>query len=130
MNHLRVLIVDDEPAILLSLEFLLGRAGFQTDVACDGAEALQKAATFQPHLILLDLMLPRLSGLDVCRALRTDTALRHTKILMLTAQGSAADHAEAMAAGADSYQVKPFSTRDLLTEVRRLLEVEDAVHGS
>ena len=125
----RILIVDDEPAITMSLEFLLGSQGYATKVACDGEEALRSARAFKPHLVILDLMLPGLSGLEVCRALRADGRFRLTKVLMLTARGAAADMERAEAAGVDAYQVKPFSTQDLLAQVRGLLAESDVSHA-
>lgn len=119
-----MLIADDEPAIAMSLEFLLKNGGYETRVARNGKEALQLAAVFQPDLIVLDLMLPQLSGLEVCRALRADPMQSGLKVLMLTARGGTTDVARGDAAGVDAYQVKPFSTHDLLAHVRRLLAGE------
>jgi len=118
----RILIADDEPAIATSLQFLFGNAGFDTQTARDGEEALRLAGDFAPHLIVLDLMLPRLSGLEVCRALRADPRQAGIKVLMLTARGSTADFASGQAAGVNVYQVKPFSTKELLALARRLLD--------
>lgn len=118
----RILIADDEPAIAISLQFLFSSAGFGTQIARDGVEALRLAGDFAPHLIVLDLMLPRLSGLEVCRALRADPLQAGTKVLMLTARGGTADFASGQAAGVDAYQVKPFSTKELLALVCRLLD--------
>ena len=117
----RVLIADDEPAIATSLEFLLRKGGYATQIARDGEEALEAARTFNPDLIVLDLMLPRLSGLEVCRALRAAPQSRRLKILMLSARGGASDLERGRAAGVDAYQVKPFSTQELLAQVRELL---------
>lgn len=126
----RILIADDEPTIAMSLEFLFGRNGYETRIAGDGEEALRSAKTFLPDLIVLDLMLPRLSGLEVCRALRADGQLNHVKILMLTARGGMADVKRGQAVGVDAYQVKPFSTKDLLAQVRCLLAESDISHAS
>lgn len=117
----RVLIADDEVAIATSIEFLLVRAGYVTVIARDGDEALRLAATFQPQLAVLDLMLPRLSGLDVCRALRAREQHAGMKVLLLSARGTSRDIAEGKAAGADAYYVKPFSTKELMEEVARLV---------
>lgn len=117
----RILIADDEPSIALSLEFLLRSADFETLVARDGKAALQAAGVFRPDLIVLDLMLPLVSGLEVCRSLRADPLQRHIKVLMLTARGGKGDLHRARAAGVDAYQVKPFSTQDLLQQVRQLI---------
>lgn len=121
MKAARVLIADDEPAIATSLEFLLRNDGYETQIACDGEAALRSARAFAPDLVVLDLMLPRLSGLDVCRALRADPQHRALKVLMLTARGGTTDFAGGRAAGVDAYQVKPFSTQELLLQVRRML---------
>lgn len=127
---LRILIADDEPAIATSLEYLLNKSGYETEVASDGEVALALAGTFKPDLIVLDLMLPRLSGLEVCRALRADPQQRHVKILMLSARGGAADLERGYAAGVDIYQVKPFSTQELLGQVRQLLSIVVSPHGN
>jgi DNA-binding response OmpR family regulator len=125
----RILIADDEPAIALSLEFLLRNSGFQTMTAQDGNEALRLAGEFQPDLVVLDLMLPGLSGIDVSRQLRADAAQTRPKVLMLTARGAASDVARGKSAGADAYMVKPFSTKDLLGQVHRLLAREDSLNA-
>lgn len=125
----RILIAEDEPAIAMSLEFLLGNGGYETQIARDGEEALRSAAGFRPDLIVLDLMLPRLSGLEVCRALRADPQQSRVKVLMLTARGGTNDFARGEAVGVDAYQVKPFSTQDLLAQVRRLLAPEGVSHA-
>ena len=117
----RVLIVDDEPNIVTSLEFLMGRSGYQTLVARDGDEALAAVETFRPDLVLLDVMLPRRSGFEVCQRLRAD-GWTDVKILMLTAKGREAEVAKGLAVGADGYITKPFSTRELVEAVARLLE--------
>jgi len=129
MIQARILIAEDEPAIAMSLEFLLRNAGYRTQIAPDGEEALRSAQSFQPDLIVLDLMLPRLSGLEVCRALRADPQQGRLKILMLTARGRITDLERGQAAGVDAYQVKPFSTQDLLAQVRRLLATEEISHA-
>ena len=126
----RILIADDEPAITTSLEFLFSKEGYETRIAQDGEEALQSARAFQPDLIVLDLMLPRLSGLEVCRALRADPRQTRLKVLMLSARGSTSDVERGKAAGVDVYQVKPFSTHDLLAQVRGLLAENDTSHAS
>ena len=127
---LRILIADDEPAIATSLKFLFDKGGYETEIASDGEVVLALAKTFKPDLIVLDLMLPRLSGLEVCRALRADVQQRHVKILMLSARGGAADLARGRAVGADVYQVKPFSTQELLAQVRQLMSIVASAHGN
>ena len=116
-----VLIADDEPNIVISLEFLLKREGYQVLVARDGEEALQAIRAHRPDLVLLDGMMPRLSGHEVCQAVRADPALAATRILMLTAKGRATDVAKGQALGADAYMTKPFSTRELAEQVAAML---------
>lgn len=117
----KILIVDDEPNIVISLEFLMKKEGFTVAVAVDGDEALQKVAEFAPDLVLLDVMMPKKSGFEVCEALRADPALAALKIVMLTAKGRDTEVAKGLAIGADAYVTKPFSTKDLVTQVRALL---------
>jgi DNA-binding response OmpR family regulator len=118
----RILIADDEPNILVSLEYLLKREGFEVSVAHDGQEALDALRLVRPHLVLLDVMMPRRTGFEVCQELRADDTLRDTRVLMLTAKGRDTDIARGMAMGADAYMTKPFSTRELVQKVRELLE--------
>ena len=120
MSH-RILIVDDEPNIVISLEYLMKKEGFQVAVATDGETALQLASEFVPDLILLDVMMPKKSGFEVCQALRADPALVATKIIMLTAKGRESEVAKGLALGADVYITKPFSTKDLVLQIKSLL---------
>lgn len=117
----KILIVDDEPNIVISLEFLMKKEGFQVAVATDGEEALAHAATFCPDLILLDVMMPKKSGFEVCEALRADPAQSAVKIVMLTAKGRESEVAKGLAVGADAYVTKPFSTKDLVAQVKAML---------
>ena len=116
-----VLIADDEPNIVISLEFLLKREGYQVLVARDGEEALQAIRTHRPDLVPLDVTMPRLSGHEVCQPVRAAPALQATRILMLTAKGRATDVAKGQALGADAYMTKPFSTRELADQVAAML---------
>ena len=118
----RVVIADDEPNLVLPLEYMLKREGYEVTVARDGQEALEAIARVDPHLVLLDVMMPRKSGLDVCQMLRADEAHRNLRIMLLTAKGRDDDVAKGLALGADAYVVKPFSPRELLQKVRELLE--------
>ncbi|MBU3695784.1 response regulator transcription factor [Dechloromonas sp.] len=120
MSH-KILIVDDEPNIVISLEFLMKKEGFQIAVAGDGEEALAKVASFAPDLLLLDVMMPKKSGFEVCEALRADPANSALKIVMLTAKGRETEVAKGLAIGADAYVTKPFSTKDLVVRVKELL---------
>ncbi|HMX16524.1 MAG TPA: response regulator [Rhodocyclaceae bacterium] len=117
----KVLIVDDEPNIVISLEYLMKKEGFEVAVAGDGEAALQKAASFAPDVVLLDVMMPKKSGYEVCAAMRADPALAGTKIIMLTAKGRDTEVAKGLAMGADAYVTKPFSTKDLVAQVKAML---------
>ncbi len=116
-----VLIADDEPNILVSLEFLMQREGHQVLLARDGDEALAMLRQHRPALVLLDVMMPGKTGFEVCQALRADEALAGTKVLLLTAKGRDTDVAQGLGVGADAYVTKPFSTRELAAKVRELL---------
>ena len=120
----RVLIVEDEPNIVLSLQFLLGQEGYEVAVASDGLEALRAVESFQPQLVLLDVMLPGIDGFEVCRRLRAQP--EGPKIILLTARGREAERQMGLDLGADLYVSKPFSTRELIASVRRCLEERDA----
>jgi DNA-binding response OmpR family regulator len=117
----RILIVDDEPNIVISLEFLMKREGFEVAVAGDGETALRRVAEQRPDLVLLDVMLPRKSGYEVCEAIRGNAAFQATRIILLTAKGRETEMAKGMALGADTYMTKPFSTKDLVTRVKQML---------
>jgi DNA-binding response OmpR family regulator len=120
MSH-RVLIADDEPNILISLEYLMKREGYHVSLARDGVEALEALQRERPHIVLLDVMMPRKTGFEVCQALRADDELKNTLVLMLTAKGRETDIAKGLALGADAYMTKPFSTKDLALKVQELL---------
>ena len=116
---------DDEPNIVISLEYLLLREGYRVQVARDGAEALDALRLTPPDLVLLDVMLPKLSGFEVCQRLRADPACSGVRVVMLTAKGREVEMSKGIALGADAYVTKPFSTRDLLATIRQQLG-EDA----
>jgi len=113
--------VDDEPSIVLSLEFLMKNEGYDVAVARNGKDALRRAAEFQPHLVLLDVMMPEINGFDVCTKLRDDRRQHGLKILLLTARGRAQEVERGLQAGADACVTKPFATRELVDRVRQLL---------
>ena len=117
----RILIADDEPNILISLEYLMKREGYEVHVARDGQEALDVMQRVRPQLVLLDVMMPGKTGFEVCQALRADEALQHTLVLMLTAKGRDTDVAQGLGVGADAYMTKPFSTKELAAKVREML---------
>ena len=118
----KVLIADDEQNIVISLEFLMKREGFEVVVANDGEEAIRRIRADQPDLVLLDVMMPKKSGFEVCQEVKSDPALGGVRILMLTAKGRDTEVAQGLALGADAYMTKPFSTRELVDKVRSMLE--------
>lgn len=118
----RVLVVEDEDNIAMALGFVLAQAGYVHDRVANGAEALARIRAMRPDLVLLDVMLPELSGYDICDAVRRDPALADVRILMMTARGSAAERRRGLALGADGFVTKPFELQILRQEMRRLLE--------
>ncbi len=117
----RVLIADDEPNIVASLEFLMEQAGFEVKLAANGQEALELVASFRPDLVLLDVMMPVKNGYEVCQSLKSDPATRGVKVVMLSAKGRDVEVAKGLELGADAYVTKPFSTRDLVAQIRDML---------
>lgn len=124
-----ILIVEDEPNIGMALEYLMQREGYELRRVEDGDAALAAVAEAAPDLILLDVMLPRRSGYEVCQSLRRDRALAHVKIVMMTAKGGAAEGEKTRALGADCLIRKPFATRELAAKVRELLGEPPAADG-
>ena len=121
-----VLVVDDEPNIVLSLEFIMKQAGFEVRVARNGDEALGAIAASPPDLVLLDVMMPNRDGYDVCQTIRANPAWKDIHIVMLTAKGRDIEREKGMALGADDYITKPFSTREVIARVEQFLEVPSA----
>jgi DNA-binding response OmpR family regulator len=119
----RILIAEDEDSIVTSLDFLMRRCGFETRIARDGEAAIACLGQFMPDVVLLDIMLPGRSGFEVCGAIRADARLGGTRVMMLTARGGTGEAARGMAAGADDFMLKPFSTHELVARVRALLGV-------
>lgn len=117
----KILIADDEPNILISLEFLMKREGYEVVLARDGQEAMDAIVRERPALVLLDVMMPIKTGFDVCYEVRAHEAVRDTLIVMLTAKGRDTDVAKGLALGANAYMTKPFSTKELVQKVRELL---------
>lgn len=117
----KILIADDEQNIVISLEFLMKREGFDVLVATDGEEAVARIRKDCPDLVLLDVMMPKKSGFEVCQEIKADPALSAVRILMLTAKGRDTEVAKGLALGADAYMTKPFSTKELVEKVRSLL---------
>ncbi|MCD8514209.1 MAG: response regulator [Nitrincola sp.] len=118
----KVLVVDDEPNILLSLEFLMQQAGFDVTTAEDGETALIRLNDTEPNLVLLDISLPGISGFDVLEQIRKDERFTRLPVIMLTAHGREVEREKGMALGADDYITKPFSTQALVQKVRNLLQ--------
>jgi two-component system phosphate regulon response regulator PhoB len=117
----KILIIEDESDVADLLSLNLRKAGFRTSTAADGASGLQKARDDGPDFIILDLMLPKMSGLEVCKILKSDTATSHTPILMLTAKAEEIDRIVGLEFGADDYVTKPFSPREVVLRIRGIL---------
>jgi len=117
----KILIVDDEKDLVRIVQYNLEEAGFRTAVAYAGEEALRKVRDEAPDLVVLDLMLPDLSGVEVCRRMRRDEATRRIPVLMLTAKGTELDRVVGFEVGADDYVVKPFSVRELVLRIQAIL---------
>ncbi len=121
MTH-KILIADDEPNIVISLEYLMKREAYEVTVARDGQEAIDAILRERPDLVLLDVMMPRKTGFEVCQEVRANEQIKDTLILMLTAKGRETDVAKGLALGANAYITKPFSTKELVRRVREMLE--------
>ena len=117
-----VLIAEDEPGILESLDFILGRAGWTISSVTDGEAALEAARKLRPRVVVLDLMLPRRSGFEVLKLLKADAVTRDIPVLVLTAKGQQRDRQIVEELGADGFVTKPYANADVVGEVRRLLE--------
>ncbi len=117
----KILLVDDEPDFVATVEFFLIGSGYQVFVAKNGKEAIEQAETEKPDLILMDVMMPEMDGLETCRHLKMDSSLKSIPIIMLTAKGQVQDVKDAFAVGADSYVVKPFNLPDLEERIEKML---------
>jgi DNA-binding response OmpR family regulator len=120
----QILVVDDEPSIVLSLEFLMKEAGYAVRIAADGDAALKAISAAPPDLVLLDVNMPKRNGYEVCEAVRANPAWKGVRIIMLTAKGRDVERQKGLAMGADDYVTKPFSTHEVVRKVRALLEHE------
>jgi len=118
---IRILVVDDEPNIVLSLEFLMTQAGYEVSTAADGETALQVMEEAPPDLVLLDVNLPRRNGYDVCETIRGNPKWAHVRVVMITAKGRDVEREKGLAMGADDYIIKPFSTQEVVAKVAELL---------
>jgi len=116
-----ILIVDDEPSIVIPLQFLMAQQGYGVMVAENGEDALDIILKHRPDLVLLDIMLPGIDGYEVCEIVRLNPECRHTKIIFLTAKGREVEIAKGLALGADAYITKPFSNADIVAKVKELL---------
>ena len=124
MTH-SVLVVEDEPNIVDSLSFLMKQAGYRVWIARDGDTALRMVASETPDLVLLDVMLPRRDGYQVCQAIRANPEWNGVRVIMLSAKGRELDRRKGIALGADDYITKPFSTREIVERVQRTLNAND-----
>jgi DNA-binding response OmpR family regulator len=118
----KVLIVDDEPGIIVALQFLMEQSGYATMVAFSGEEAMEAVTRHHPDLILLDIMLPVVDGFEVCQRVRENPDWNDIRIVLVTALGSEANVTKGLDLGADAYVTKPFSNADLVAKVKELLE--------
>ncbi len=124
MNKKRILIVDDERDIVETIQFMLESEGFECLTAYDGEDALLKARTENPDLILLDIMLPKINGYQVCRLLKSDEEYKHLPIIMLTAKVQESDKFWGKESGADDYVTKPFEMEKLIQKIQGYLEIK------
>lgn len=118
----KILIVDDEPNIVVPLEFLMKQSGYEVAIARNGKEVLDSVVASRPDLILLDIMLPDINGFEICHTLRTSYDMQEVKIILLTAKSRDSDINKGMAMGADAYIIKPFSTKDLVKKINEMIQ--------
>jgi DNA-binding response OmpR family regulator len=121
MEGIKILIVDDEPNIVLSLDYLVRKKGFTPFIARNGSEALAIAEKEKPNLVVLDIMMPDIDGYEVCKQIKANPSLEHTKIIFLSAKSRQEDIDKGLAMGADQYVTKPFSTKQIMQEIINLL---------
>ena len=121
----KILIVDDEPNIVIPLQFLMEQKGYETLVAQSGEEALEMISKEKPDLVLLDIMLPGVDGFEVCEIIRLNPEWRNTRVIFLTAKGRDVDIAKGMVLGADEYITKPFSNQQIIDAVTKLLKTPE-----
>ncbi len=117
----KILIVDDEPNIIMSLEYAFKRKGFEVFIARDGAEAIQIAQDIIPNIILLDIMMPNVDGYETLKIMKQQQQLKNTKVVFLSAKNKASDIEKGLILGADKYLTKPFSIKKLIAEIENLL---------
>ena len=117
----RILVVDDEPNIVLSLEFLMTQAGYEVVTAADGETALKCIEATPPDVVLLDVNIPKRNGYEVCETIKANPAWERVRVVMITAKGRDVEREKGLALGADDYIIKPFSTREVVTKVAEVL---------
>lgn len=122
LRKIKVLVVDDEPNIIISLDFLIRKAGYELFIARNGTEALEQVRANFPDIVLLDIMMPDVDGLEVCRIIKSDPALQHIRIVFLSAKSKTEDIKQGLELGADDYITKPFSTKALMEKVKILAD--------
>lgn len=120
LSNVKVLIVDDEPSILMSLEFLMKKEGYRVFIARDGEEAFDIIKSEIPDVVLLDIMMPKVDGYQVCQFIKSSFEYTHVKVIFMSAKSKEADMKKGLELGADMYIFKPFSTRDLLNKVNTM----------
>lgn len=117
----KILVVDDEPFILKSLTFVLKKEGFHVESATNGVEAMETIQREKPDLVFLDIMMPKMNGLEVCQWIRQDPLLRDIYVIILTAKGQEADREKGLKIGADEYMTKPFSPSSVVRRIKEIL---------
>jgi two-component system alkaline phosphatase synthesis response regulator PhoP len=122
MEQKKILIADDNENIREALTYLLEDEGYRLTLAKDGAETLKKVREIRPDILFLDIMMPEINGYDVCRAIKSDPALKDVYVIMLTAKGQVAEQERGKEVGADEYIVKPFSPMEILTKIKNILD--------
>ena len=122
MPNKKILIADDEPYILRSLSFVLKKEGFDIETACNGEEALEKAQQINPKILFLDVMMPKKDGYEVCNELKFNPETKDIYIIILTAKGQIIDKEKGLTTGADEYITKPFSPREIVNKVKKIME--------
>ena len=120
-KNIKILLVDDEPDVIEIIKFNLDQEGYQVKTATNGSEAVKKAKKTFPHLIIMDVMMPELNGLQLCRIVRSDATMKNIPIIFLTARGETEDRIKGLEIGADDYLSKPFHSKELLLRIDKIL---------
>ena len=116
----QIVVADDEPHVVRALSFVLTKEGFSVAAAANGEEALARIREERPSVVFLDLVMPKRTGLEICKAIKGDPELKDTHVIILTCKGQELDHQNSMSAGADEFMTKPFSPREVVARVRSL----------